>query len=164
MHRRIGARSVMADDALSGHFGQGIVQIVGALAVRPLVAGQGGAVRRIVMAGGAVRGLQGACSLVAALAGQAHAALGGAQQIGTVTERAGVFHISGGFMAVGGRSHPVGIGMRGPGGMAVFTAVGQVSQGDVKTRITARTAVEGRRVALLAVGQVGLGFGPMQRR
>jgi len=160
MHVRIGPGPIMAGQALPGNLRQGSVPAMGAGPVGPAVAGRRSAVRRIVVAGAAIGGRHGTAGRVTALAGQSRPSL----KIGAVAEGAGVGYVSGRLVAVGRRPHPVGIGMRRPGGMTIFAAVGQVAHRHVEARIAPRPAVKRSRMALLAICQVGLGLLPVQGR
>ena len=110
------------------------------------------------MTGRAVFVYQRVTGFVAGGAGRSHPTV----QAGAMAKGAGGIQLSGCFMAVGGCARPERNRVGSVGRMAFLTTFVKTADGDIEARVAPRTAVERLGVALLAIGEIGLGLRSMQ--
>ena len=164
MNIGVGAGTAVTRAADARNPCQAVVHAVRAVTVRAKVSGGCRAVGRIVVTGGAVCKDQGRAGRMTIIASSSDTSLSCPQQIGAVAQGAGDIKVAGRFMTVRGSAAPGGVRVGSLCRVAVFTAVDQISDGNIKARVAAGAAGGGFGMAFLTVFQIGFGFRPVKRR
>jgi len=159
----VGAGTAVTGAADARNPCQAVVHAVRAVTVGAKVSGGCRAVRRIVMTGGAVGQDQGRAGRMTIIASSSDTPLSRPQQIGAVAQGTGDIKVAGRFVTVRGSAAPGGVRVGGICRVAVFTAVDQISHGNIKAWVAAGATGGGCGMAFLAVFQIGLGIRPVQR-